>query len=452
MGLLSGVHWNFNYKRDYDDARNFSDAAEKGFARAVKAGFKKPLFVFGVGKDSVKERFPHSASAALLGALKATYVTLEMREAKPEKKSKVDKVGVFSASFNQADIDLVKALEAGRAVCRDIGGSDPERMAAPRVEEYVRELFADCNNVSIEVVKGHDVFEKEYPCFAAVDRAASVIPRHQGRVIWLTYEPDGPAEKTLMLVGKGVTYDTGGADIKAGGIMAGMSRDKCGAASVAGIMRAISMLKPAKVKVVAALCMVRNSVGENCYVSDEIVTSRAGVRLRVGNTDAEGRMAMCDVLCHAKEKALNLPDPHLLTIATLTGHAARTYGGYSAIMDNGPAAKVKFAHSVQRVGESFGDAFEISTMRKEDFEVNRDPCGDFVEVLQLPAAKDSGTRGHQYAGAFLQLASGLDKHMMSSEKPLKYSHLDIAGSAGRLPEITTASSVVGLVLNAVGGY
>ena len=60
-----------------------------------------------------------------------------------------------------------------------------------------------------------------------------------------------------------------------------------------------------KVKVVGAMCMVRNSCGSNAYVSDEIITSRAGVRLRVVNTDAEGRMAMVDVLAHMKEKALN---------------------------------------------------------------------------------------------------------------------------------------------------
>ena len=58
-------------------------------------------------------------------------------------------------------------------------------------------------------------------------------------------------------------------------------------------------------QVVAGLAMVRNSVGSECYVADEIVTSRAGVRVRVGNTDAEGRMAMTDVLCYMKEKALN---------------------------------------------------------------------------------------------------------------------------------------------------
>ncbi|XP_054726473.1 putative aminopeptidase W07G4.4 [Anastrepha obliqua] len=65
-----------------------------------------------------------------------------------------------------------------------------------------------------------------------------------------------------MLVGKGVTYDTGGADIKAGGVMAGMSRDKCGAAAVAGFMQIVNEKKPDDVHVMAALCMVRNSVGE----------------------------------------------------------------------------------------------------------------------------------------------------------------------------------------------
>ncbi len=67
-----------------------------------------------------------------------------------------------------------------------------------------------------------------------------------------------------------------------------MSRDKCGAADVAGFLRVISILKPKNLKVVGAMAMVRNSVGSNAYVADEIITSRAGVRIRVGNTDAEG--------------------------------------------------------------------------------------------------------------------------------------------------------------------
>ena len=71
------------------------------------------------------------------------------------------------------------------------------------------------------------------------------VHRHRGRIVYLTYEPNsGFVDKTLFLVGKGVTYDTGGADIKAGGVMAGMSRDKCGAAAVAGFMQVCSVCTP----------------------------------------------------------------------------------------------------------------------------------------------------------------------------------------------------------------
>ena len=64
----------------------------------------------------------------------------------------------------------------------------------------------------------------------------------------------------------------------------------------------------------------------DCYVADELITSKAGVRVRVGNTDAEGRMAMADALWHAKEAAKTATNPHIMTIATLTGHVIRAYG------------------------------------------------------------------------------------------------------------------------------
>lgn len=92
----------------------------------------------------------------------------------------------------------------------------------------------------------------------------------------------------------------------------------------------MNLLQPPTVKVVAALCVVRNSIGENSYVADEVITAKSGARVRVGNTDAEGRMAMADALYHLKEMALCSVNPHLFTVATLTGHAVLTAGsGYS---------------------------------------------------------------------------------------------------------------------------
>jgi len=426
--------------RDYDDLRRFGDAACSGLKRAIAAGSKHPLLmVQGTMPGGGAEE---SELTGLLGALSAVYVPLEMREVEGEKTSKVESMGWAG---KKEIMEKALAIEKGRVVARDIGGSDPERMAAPRVEEYVKKNF-NGTKVKVEVMKGQDFFESEYPCMAAVNRCASTVPRHDGRLIWLTYEGEGTVKKTVYLVGKGITYDTGGADIKAGGVMAGMSRDKCGAAASAGFMKTIAELKPAGVKVVVALCMVRNSVGSNCYVADEIITSRAGVRIRVGNTDAEGRMAMVDVLCRAKEMALSDPDPQLMTIATLTGHAVLAVGDYSIIMDNGPAKADGTALKVQQAGENIGDMFEISTVRREDWDFVKDKSGEFVSVLQCNNAPSSRTpRGHQMPGAFMMQVSGLDKHMLSSKQPLKYSHLDIAGSAGDLPHPTTGAPIPALV-------
>ncbi|KAB7500543.1 putative aminopeptidase [Armadillidium nasatum] len=388
--------------RDTDDVRRFSDAAATGVKRALKAGVQNPLLAVIPCKE-----YPLSELVTLLGALQALYVPLEIREGVPNSAKKVEKLGFVG---KRHVVDLAIALENGRTVARDIGGSDPERMAPPKVEEYVRNTF-NGSDITVEAITDEGQLNDAYPLFSAVNRCAKGVDRHKGRVIILTYKGKGPIEKTLMLVGKGVTYDTGGADIKAGGVMAGMHRDKCGAAAVAGFMEILKKLRPPNIKVIGAMSVVRNSVGSDCYVSDEIIVSRAGVRIRVGNTDAEGRMAMADVLCQMKEEALKEVNPHLFTIATLTGHCVLTYGeSYSAIMDNGPSRKENIANNIQVAGDLIADPFEISTIRREDFEFHAGKS-EYEDVLQsnnLPSTRT--TRGHQTPAAFLILASGLDKY------------------------------------------
>lgn len=78
----------------------------------------------------------------------------------------------------------------------------------------------------------------------------------------MLYEPEGPVDTTLFLVGKGMTYDTGGADLKTNRAMPGMHRDKCGAAFVAGFFKTLSLLRPKGLKVYGSLCLTRNNIGE----------------------------------------------------------------------------------------------------------------------------------------------------------------------------------------------
>jgi len=250
----------------------------------------------------------------------------------------------------------------------------------------------------------------------------------------LEYKGEGEINSTALFVGKGITFDTGGLDIKAGGIMAGMSYDKCGAANVTVFFKVLSELKPKQFKAIGVLAVARNNCGEEGYTADEIITTRAGVRVRVGNTDAEGRMVMADPLCYIKELALKEVNPHLFTMATLTGHVVRAYGpNYTAAIDNYPARENQTAHKLQALGDEIGDPFEISTVRREDYEFISDR-GEVADVLQCNNQGSSATaRGHQFPAAFLTRVSGLDKHGRDSAQPLRYTHLDIAGSAGELP-------------------
>lgn len=429
--------------RDYDDIRRYYDAACNGMKRAVKAGAKNPVL-------AIPERafFENAWTVSAFGALHALYTPIEVAVFDNTKAKKVDCLAIFCGG-NQEDgkkkLAYVKAVEIGRTVCRDIAASDPEFSCTTEVEKYVKKVIDD-PVIKITVTSGTDVLQSKYPLLARVDRAASVTTRHQGRVIDFEYNPlqRSAIDRTLMLVGKGVAYDTGGADIKTGGHMPGMNRDKSGAAAVAGFFKILSILKPKGIRVRGSMCMVRNSVGAEMYVGDEIVTAASGVRIRVINTDAEGRFAMADPLFHMKEEAVSASsvNPVIYTFATLTGHCIRTFGpAYSGIMENGPAKAKNVCKELQEAGDEMGEPCEISTMRREDYDATVSTT-EYQDFLQIETK--SGHRGHQFAGCFLTRASGLDKHGIDSDKQLPYVHVDIAGSSGLYPDMPKATPLLGL--------
>lgn len=418
----------------YHDVRVVKDAAKKGILRALDAGAKNPLLVVQNVVD-----FPDGQLVAILGALEALYVPLQMRER--EDIQLFTKIGFHAEEKLTANFEKIVrnaiALERSRICTRDIGGGDPERMAPAKIVEYVKSAFAPCNNITVKVIDNDEEIAKDYPLLAAVSRAANRVERHKPRVVEIVYTPSDPTRMTdtLMLVGKGVTYDTGGADIKISGKMAGMSRDKCGAATVAGFLKACSILKPPHLKVIGVLCLCRNSVGEESYVADELLLSRSGKTVRVTNTDAEGRFAMADSVFKMSELAAEELNPHIYTIATLTGHARACYGNYSAAMDNHSARGTNHATRLQFSGSRMGEGIEVSVVRHDDLAVNEGKCkGD--DLLQVDM--DTKCRHHQLAAGFLIKVGGLE------DKNIKYTHLDIAGAAGSPPHEPTAEPLLSL--------
>src|SRR5262249_12012811 len=152
---------------------------------------------------------------------------------------------------------------------------------------------------------------------------------------------------------------------------------------------------------------VRNSVGEESYVSDEILRSRAGVRVRVGNTDAEGRLVLADLLARAREIADLSPDPTLFSIATLTGHVYRAHGPYTGAIGNAGAARRGVIDALDRLGEVWAEPMERSRPRREDYAMvaPRTSAEDVLSSNRL--ASVNTPRGHQFPFAFLDVASGL---------------------------------------------
>ena len=417
--------------RDYDDVRRFSEAAAAGVQRAHGAGARRPAVVIQ-GIPASDARYGHAFAVSALGAAGSTWAPLEFREATPEA-DHIETIGFLplSGSTPNDTLKLVEAIEAGRFLARDLGGTEPERMAPPRFAEMCSEAFAG-GGVTCSVEDDADRLLAGYPLLMAVARASMPVQRHRPRVIRLVYEGTGPIKRTLLLAGKGVTYDTGGADIKYGGAMAGMSRDKGGAAAVAGFVKAVEQLAPSGVRVIAEIGAVRNSIGAEAFVSDEIITSHAGCRVRIGNTDAEGRLVLADLLSHLREDALRAgleAGPRLMSIATLTGHAVRAAGPYAIALDNGPARAQGIADELGRLGDLWGDPFEISRLRREDWDFVA-PRSRADEVLSCNNAASTATsRGHQFPMAFLARSAGLEAHGADSELPLPYTHLDVAGAA-----------------------
>lgn len=409
--------------RDFDDVRSYADAAKQAIVMAKSAGARQPLVWV---QQSEQQAFSKASEVVYLAMAQALWQPLEGREALGEAVVEpvlqIGLVGVEEVLSNQ-----LSALEAGKRLARDLCGTEPERMTPRRFADYCVEAFAD-SCVSVQVQTDVETLQQQYPLMMAVARSSLHVERHKPAVIRLEYVPEGEVHQTLLFAGKGLVYDTGGADIKINGGMAGMSRDKGGAAGVAGFLKTVSLLKPAGLKVIAEIGAVRNSVGSDAFVPDEIIKSHAGVRVRIGNTDAEGRLVLADLMSHLHIDATTSINPTLFSVATLTGHAARAVGPYTALVENGAALQRGISATLAKQGDIWGDPSEVSRSRREDFSfIKPRSCAD--DVLSCNNAPSSVTaRGHQFPMAFLIVAAGLDQASTVATKPLPYVHIDIAGS------------------------
>ncbi|GGF37727.1 leucyl aminopeptidase [Youhaiella tibetensis] len=210
-----------------------------------------------------------------------------------------------------ADAQEVEHLTEAAFLARDLVNT-PANDLGPEAFEHEIRAFATRHRMKVKVFLGDELLSQDFPMIHAVGRAASEAPR----LVDLTWGHEG--DPRITLVGKGVTFDTGGLDIKPASSMLLMKKDMGGAANVLGLAHAIMAAK-LKVRLRVLIPIVENAISGSAFRPGDILPSRSGQTVEIGNTDAEGRLILGDALTYGDEESPQL----LLDMATLTG-AART--------------------------------------------------------------------------------------------------------------------------------
>ena len=213
-----------------------------------------------------------------------------------------------------------KSLEAAMAAARVIGESqnftrdlvnEPSNRMTPTILADRAKKMASEVGLKCEVFGADKIKEMKMGAFWGVAQGSDEPPT----LIVLRYEPAGaPANPHIGLVGKGITFDTGGISIKPADGMEKMKYDMAGGATMIGVMRAIALLKP-KVKVTAIVCATENMPSGKAQKPGDVQIAMSGKSIEIINTDAEGRLVLADGLCYARQ----LGCTHLIDAATLTG-------------------------------------------------------------------------------------------------------------------------------------
>jgi leucyl aminopeptidase len=217
------------------------------------------------------------------------------------------------ADPKQADSETLHVLAASLRV-RDLVNTPTEHMGPDELEAVAREI-ASAHGAQFEAITGDELLTQNFPAIHAVGRASHRAPR----LIALRWGDQHHPH--VVLVGKGVCFDTGGLDIKPADGMRNMKKDMGGAAHAIALAELV-MAQRLPVRLTLLVPAVENSIGPNAFRPGEVVATRKGISVEIDNTDAEGRMVLCDALTYAGEQSPDL----ILDFATLTGAARIALG------------------------------------------------------------------------------------------------------------------------------
>jgi len=350
---------------------------------------------------------PAEAARYSVEAARATLYRFDELKSKTDPPSRLGRLGLAvenGTNLNdvRVGIKVGSAIAAGSDLARDLGNRPPNVCTPSHLAEAARTIAKRYARMEVKVLDEADIRKLGMGALLCVTQGADEPPR----LIVLEYKGAGAKEAPVALCGKGVTFDTGGISIKPAPKMDEMKFDMCGAGAVLGAMQALGELQP-DINVVGVIPACENMPGGGATRPGDIVKSMSGQTVEIINTDAEGRLILCDAITYAKR----FKPRCIIDIATLTGACVIALGHvYSGLFCNDEALAKALLEAADR---SLDLAWRLP-VHEEYGESLRSNFADFA---------NSGTRdgGASVGANFLsRFVDGL-----------AWAHLDIAGVAWR---------------------
>ena len=391
------------------EADKLNKASFRKAAKALASALKETnIQELGLDLSNIKlSDSPHSlteTTAEIILAIEESKYTFDQFKSKKTTPSPLESI-TFHVGNNvnevETSIKKAQALSAGMNFTKDLGNM-PGNVCTPiYLAEQSEELAKSSDKLSVKVLDEEELEKLGMGAFVSVAKGSI----ESGKLVVLEYKgADDANEAPHVLVGKGITFDTGGISLKPGPLMDEMKYDMCGAASVLGTLKAITQLE-AKINLVCLLACAENMPSANASKPGDIVTTMSGITVEIMNTDAEGRLVLCDTLSYAEQ----FKPASVVDIATLTGACIVALGdAASAVMGNNDDV----INALLAAGLEAGDkAWQL-------------PLWDeYQEQIDSPFA-DIQNIGGKGAGS-ITAACFLSRFT----KSYPWAHLDIAGTA-----------------------
>ncbi len=394
---------------------NVRVASAKGIQRAIE--LKRDSISLIIPKNIKSEGL---SKAIIEGAILGSY---KFSNYKTEKPFLINQIELIGSELNNSVLKSITSICESVLYARDLVNENASLITPEYLAKSARSL-SSLEGFSVQVLDEKEMIRQGVNLIVAVGQASSTPPR----LIFIEYKGNSRSKEKTAILGKGITFDSGGQNHKPTGSIETMRTDMAGAAAILGVMKSLSVLRP-KINVVGVIPAAHNAIGGNAYFPGDIYKSYSGKTVEIWSTDAEGRLVVADAISYCQ---VNYKPTSIIDLATLTGGVLYALADYvAALFSNNDT----LASDLFNAGEQTGERLWRLPLYKEFCDSVKGELGDLRNVSKLKKGYASSITGAAFIKEFVN-------------DYIPWAHIDIAGTAfnegtprGEIPQFATGFGV-----------